>query len=111
MPLLARIRDAVRAAWAVMWGRSEVQIRMARIEREWMAVEVEVSAMFENVNALLARIAKRQRREEPAPEALAVVPDAPTGSRKVDIRRRIRATQGQTSRQVSPNNTDTEREA
>jgi len=111
MPLLARIRDAVKAAWAVIWGRSEVQIRMARIEREWMAVEVEVSAMFENVNALLARLAKRQRREEPAPEALAVVSEASTGNRKLDIRRRIKAAHGQTSRGVSTNNTEQEREA
>ena len=111
MPLFARIRDAAKAAWAVLWGRSEVQIRMARIEREWMGVEVEVSAMFDNVNALVARIAKRQKREEPSPEALAVVPDASTGNRKLDIRRRIQASQGVTSRTVSPNNNEQEREA
>lgn len=108
MPLSGRIRAAVRAAWEVLWGRSEIQLRMARIERDWMAIEVEVSAMFDNVNALLARIAKRQRREEPSPAALVVAPEASTGDRKLDIRRRLRAAQGRTSR--TPH-TDQEHEA
>ena len=102
MPLFGRIRDAVKAAWNVLWGRSEVQIRMARIERDWLAIEVEVSAMFDNVNALLARIAKRKRREETDQPALAVAPDAPTGNGKLDIRRRIQARQGRTPRAPSP---------
>ena len=111
MPLSGRIRAAVRAAWEVLWGRSEIQLRMARIERDWMAIEVEVSAMFDNVNALLARIAKRQRREEPpqtAPE-LAATPHG--GTTKLDIRRRVRAAQGLTSRVVPPTSPDQEREA
>ena len=111
MPLLARIRDAVKAAWAVLWGRSEVQIRMARIERDWMAIEVEISAMFDNVNALLARIAKRQRREEPA-QGIAEAPSAPPiGRPKVEIRRRIRLAQGEPSRVAVPPTPDQEREA
>ena len=109
MPLLARIRDAVKAAWAVMWGRSEVQIRMTRIEREWMAIEVEISSMFDNVNALLARIAKRTRREEPPQTTPELAPAAPGGATKLDIRRRIRAAQGLPSR--TPTKPDQEREA
>ena len=111
MPLSGRIRAAVKAAWDVLWGRSEIQLRMARIERDWMAIEVEVSAMFDNVNALLARIAKRQRREEP-PQATPELPSAPpSGRAKVDIRRRIRLSQGETSRVVPPTPADQEREA
>ena len=101
MPLLARIRDAVKAAWAVMWGRSEVQIRMARIERDWMAIEVEISSMFDNVNALLARIAKRTRREEPPQTTPELASAPPGGTTKLDIRRRIRAAQGLPSRAVT----------
>ena len=110
MPLFSRIRDAVKAAWAVLWGRSEVQIRMARIERDWMSIEVEVSAMFDNVNALLARIAKRQRREEPTQGTIEAPSAAPIGRPKVEIRRRIRLAQGETSR-VPPTTPDQEREA
>jgi len=91
MPMYARIRDAVKAAWRVLWGRSEQQVQMARIEREWMAVEVEVSAMFDNVNALLARLAKRKRvqdRDEGAPD---VLPAPQLWANKAALRSRLAA--------------------
>jgi len=91
MPHAGRIRAAVRAAWDVLWGRSEVQLRMARIEREWMAVEVEVSAMFDNVNALLARRAKRKRRQDVDEGALEVAPAPQVGGDKAALRSRVAA--------------------
>jgi hypothetical protein len=100
MLLFARIRDAAKAAWAVLWGRTEVQLRMARIEREWVGIELEVSAMFDNVNALVARLAKRQRRDAPEAETAALVtpPAEPLGLGKVAIRRRVREAQNRSSR-------------
>ncbi len=109
MPLFARIRDAAKAAWAVLWGRSEVQLRMARIEREWTAIEIEVSAMFDNVNSLVARLAKRQKREKPEelPEGvLEVAPPEPLGVGKVAIRRRLRSRQNRSSRVTIATPTD-----
>ena len=84
---------------------------MARIERDWMAIEVEVSAMFDNVNALLARIAKRQRREEPPQTAPELATPHPAGTTKLDIRRRVRAAQGLSPRGVTHITPEQEREA
>lgn len=94
MPLFGRIRDAVKAAWNVIWGRSEVQIRMARIEREWMQVEVEVSAMFDNVNALLARLAKRKRVQDKDESALGVAATPQLVNDKAALRSRVAAAKG-----------------
>jgi len=91
MPHAGRIRAAVRAAWDVLWGRSEVQLRMARIEREWMAVEVEVSAMFDNVNALLARLAKRKRRQDTDENGPDVLPAPQLVGDKAALRTRVAA--------------------
>lgn len=89
MPYAGRIRAAARAAWDVLWGRSEVQLRMARIEREWVSIELEVSAMFDNVNALLARMSKRKRRQDTDEGTLEVAPTPELVSDKAALRRRV----------------------
>jgi len=95
---MRRIQDAVKAAWAVLWGRSQPQIQMRQIRIEWTETLIEIDTMFEKVNALVARLAKRQKRLEVPDEPVLVPPTEPTYDRKTDLRRRVAASKGRTSR-------------
>lgn len=103
MFVIARIRDAVKAAWRVLIGQSESQLEVLRIKREWQGVELEVGIMFDNVNALIARLSKRQKREstkaapvadpEQPPEPLLPGLEPMPANGKAAIRARIRSAQ------------------
>lgn len=98
MFLLSRIRDAAKAAGRVLVGRSESQLEVLRIKREWQGTELEINVMFDNVNALIARLSKRQKREKVAadtppeapPESLELPLEPVPVNGKAAIRQRIR---------------------
>lgn len=94
MHLFSRIQDAVKAAWAVLWGRSEQARQMADIRREWAECLIDIDVMFDKMNSLVARLAKRQKREldQAEVELELAPPTVPSYSdRKLDLRRRIAA--------------------
>lgn len=92
MKLFPRIQDAGKAAWAVLWGRTEQHRQMADMRREWAEVLIDVDTMFDKMNALVARLAKRQKREsedQGVPEMVAPPMNPTYSERKADLRRRI----------------------
>jgi len=92
-----RMQDAIKAGWSTLWGRSETQQQMREVRQEWGDQLMQIDSMFEKMNALAARLAKRQARAE-APDEPIALPEAPVEhnqrAMKVDIRRRIRSRQG-----------------
>lgn len=83
-------------AWATLWGRTESQEQMRDIRIQWTETLIEIDTMFEKVNALVARLAKRQKRlleaepEDQGMPTLAPPADNPH-DRKMEVRRRIAA--------------------
>lgn len=98
---MRRIQDAVKAAWAVLWGHSQQQRQMREIRMQWTETLIEIDAMFEKVNALVARLAKRQKRLE-VPEDQGMPALAPPSNARYDgkaaLRQRVAASKGRTSR-------------
>jgi len=90
MKLLGRILDALRT----LAGTSESQVALRRIRREWLSLQLEVDLELEKVGALVARIAKRTKREA---DKLLEEPthiEPPSVGGKMAIRQRIRARAG-----------------
>lgn len=88
MRLLGRIMDAVR----MIFGMSESQAEMRRIRRDWLGIQLDIDIEMEKVNALVARIAKRTKREASSVFETPIdrQPVAPIGAKDA-IRHRIRA--------------------
>ncbi len=105
---MRRIQDAIKAAWAVLWGHSSQQRQMREIRMQWTETLIEIDTMFEKVNALVARLAKRQKRLEvdaEAPPAPALVPSDEGGyDRKAALRDRVATRKGRSSRASAPPN-------
>ncbi len=98
---MRRIQDAVKAAWAVLWGHSSQQRQMRDIRMQWTETLIEIDTMFEKVNALVARLAKRQKRlEAPEHEALPMLapPTEPSYDRKGALRERVASRKNRSSR-------------
>jgi len=92
---MRRIQDAMKAGWATLWGRSQVQLDSMRIRQEWSDQLMQIDSMFEKMNALAARLAKRSARAVDAEPPVAAPDFTPPSERggKLAIRARIRARQ------------------
>lgn len=90
----------------MLWGHSEQQRQMRDIRMQWTETLIEIDTMFEKVNALVARLAKRQKRLEPPTEDQGMPALAPPADLRYDgkaaLRARVAASKGRTSRATAP---------
>lgn len=74
-----RIRDALSL---LIWGLSTT-------ERRCRVLEQDLNTLFEKLNLVLAREAKRQSRQAHAVIDAQLAPESPPGDRKAQLRRRV----------------------
>ena len=98
MYLARRLQDA----WKVLWGRSEPQQEVLRIQAEWLEVQASFANTFAKMNTWAARVAKQEQRQAENNLEAAVQPEqrrvvgqlTPPGDRKAALRHRLAEMRG-----------------
>lgn len=93
MILTRRLQDA----WKVLWGRTESQAEMLRINAEWLEVKADLANIMAQINRWAARVAKQEQRaahqalQTPAQSVVPPSEVATPSARKTALRRRAAA--------------------
>lgn len=97
MYIARRLQDA----WKVLWGRSEPQQELLRIQAEWLEIQATFANTFAKMNTWAARVAKQEQRSAAATLEAVAQPDrqvvglaSPPGDRKAALRRRLAELRG-----------------
>lgn len=84
MYLARRLQDSLKAAWRVLWGRTEQHAELLEMRAQWLGLMSDVADVMDKWNKLAGRIAKRdaremQRQAEPPPPPQVHHPPVTTG--------------------------------